>query len=141
MSVTNKDRGGSVTGPVHSILGWAAQDNPNTAPGELSVHLQGVPVAAPYWVVALGPEHDNKYDWAVVSDPTELSLFVLTRNVTRFNALYNASVYAMLLNEGFNTPINTPIATIQDGCPPPTVDGDEEGAAAAPARAALRGSA
>jgi len=41
---------------------------------------------------------------------------VLARNVTQFNNVYNASIYAELLNLGFNGPLNSPIPTIHDGC-------------------------
>jgi hypothetical protein len=54
--------------------------------------------------------------YAIVSDPFEAFLFVLARNVTQFNAVYNASVYAELMNLGFDGPLNSPISTIHDGC-------------------------
>jgi hypothetical protein len=36
------------------ILGWAAPSNA-AYPGQLVVHLQGVPFPAPLWVLAVGP--------------------------------------------------------------------------------------
>ena len=119
ISVENRDRKQSVAGPESLILGWAAQDDPSKEAGELTVHLQGVPVAAPYTIVALGPENDYNgglYDWAVVTDPFQLGLFVLARNVTQFYAIYNASVYTMLLNMGFDTGLNNPVPVQQLGC-------------------------
>ena len=121
VSVLNRDRGTSVDGPVTEIAGWADFAPPGSPVGELTVHLQGVPVAAPYWITSLGPENANNgglYDWAVVTDPFQMNLFVLARNVTYFYANYNASVYTMLLNEGFNGPLNSPVPTNQIGCPP-----------------------
>ena len=114
VSVRNEERVGSATGDFKQILGFATF-TPG-APGELSVYLQGVPVPAPYWVLELGPVSSGFYDYAIVSDPFEAFLFVLARNITHFNAKYNASVYAQLLNLGFNTPLNTPIPTVHDGC-------------------------
>jgi lipocalin len=101
---------------LHTRLadGWAEATNP-AQPGELTVHLQGVPVAAPYWVLNLGPEAGpaGLYDYSVVSDPDLISLFVLTRNVSRFFQLYNATVYDNLLNYGFTNPLNHPLLTPQ----------------------------
>jgi hypothetical protein len=97
------------------IDGWANQQNASL-PGELTVHLQGVPVAAPYWIVAIGPIEDEKYQWAVVSDEFQISLFVLARNASTFGTIWNETVYSLLINEGFNNPLNHPVATIQDGC-------------------------
>lgn len=69
-------------------------------------------------MVALGPpgETDGLYEWAVVSDDLELSLFVLARNYTRYVNYWNATVYPILINMGFNGPLNTPVATVQEGC-------------------------
>ena len=115
VSVRNEERVGSATGSFKQILGFATF-TPN-APGELSVYLQGVPVPAPYWVLELGPVNAaGFYDYAIVSDPFEAFLFVLARNVTAFNQVYNASVYAELMNLGFDGPLNSPIPTIHDGC-------------------------
>lgn len=116
VSVHNRDRIGSVTGDERQIYGWASQDA--KAQGILTVYLQGVPVGAPYWIVAIGPEEGNKYQWAVVSDELQISLFVLARNVTRFYREFNETVYSLLINEGFNTPVNSPVPTYQVGCPP-----------------------
>jgi len=115
VSVRNEERVNSVDGAYKQILGFATF-TPD-APGELSVYLQGVPVPAPYWVLSLGPESpEGLYDYAIVSDPFDAFLFVLTRNVTRFYNLYNASVYPQLLALGFDTPLNMPVPTIHDGC-------------------------
>jgi apolipoprotein D and lipocalin family protein len=118
VGVFNEDREFSPDGPVSTIRGWAAQDDPSAGDGRLTVHLQGVPVAAPYWVVAIGPQDgpDMKYEWAVVSDEFKVSLFVLARNATKFAEQYNETVYSLLINEGFNGPLNSPIATNQTGC-------------------------
>ncbi len=103
------------------IDGWAEATDPSQ-PAALTVHLQGVPFPAPYWVVLLGPTINNQYDWAVVSDEFAISLFVLARNVTEFQANYQASVLNRLNGLGFNQFYNTPIPIPQTDCtylPPP----------------------
>jgi lipocalin len=45
VSVWNRERQDSVTGPVKQILGWADRSDPVKAPAELNVYLQGVPVS------------------------------------------------------------------------------------------------
>ena len=73
---------------IEQIEGYAYygyNSNPKLYPGELTVHLNGVPHDSPYWVYNLGPEnYDNYYDWAIVSDPVKLSLFVLARDVENY---------------------------------------------------------
>jgi lipocalin len=79
-----------------------------------------VQIAAPYWVVGLGPPtygNDGLYEFAIVSDPFELSLFVLARNVTEYYTRWNATVWNLLDTLGF-TGLNSPIPTVWDGCTP-----------------------
>ena len=117
VSVLNRDRGQSVSGPESQIAGWASIDAKH--PGELTVHLGGVPVAAPYWVVDLGPvdPETGLYSYSVVTDPFQASLFVLARNVSTFySSGLNQTLYTTLLNMGFNTFINSPQPTDQIGC-------------------------
>ena len=115
VSVHNRDRRGSVTGGETEIFGYAEAADPS-APGELTVYLQGVPVGAPYWIFTLGAVVNGQYEYAVVSDPLQLTLFVLARNVTTWYSKYNATVYASLLAEGFNNFLNSPVPTNHIGC-------------------------
>jgi hypothetical protein len=107
ISVRNRQRDGSVNGAYNGILGWAALNNRTgltTADGSLSVFLQlpapapqGIP--APYDIILLGPSTHGEfgaYEYAVVSDPFEISLFVLARDVDDFYKNYNATVFAEL---------------------------------------------
>lgn len=115
ISVENRERNDNVTGPERRILGWA--DVPDaTQPGKLQVHLQTTFFGAPYWVYRLGPVVDDQYDYSVVSDNLLLTLFVLTRNLTRFFAEYDTQVRAFLNVSGFTEFWNIPILTKQDGC-------------------------
>ena len=68
--------------------------------------------------MALGPVSSDSglYDWAVVTDNNQLSLFVLARDVATFEQEYDADVTALLKDMGFTSPRNTPIPTVQDGC-------------------------
>lgn len=117
IGVHNVARKGDINGPPSDIDGWAQAEN-QTAPAALTVHLQGVPVPAPYWIVLLGePETpDGVYTYSIVSDPFELSLFVLARDIDEFNTKYKAEVYAKLDKLGFNEVWNTPLPTLQAGC-------------------------
>ena len=75
-------------------------------PGELTVHLNGVPHDSPYWVYNLGPENSENndyYDWALVSDPLKLSLFVLARDVNDYYENYDSEVLELLNKYGFDT--------------------------------------
>jgi lipocalin len=69
-------------------------------------------------VLALGPVIDDQYQYAVVSDPNQFSLYVLARNPQLFAAKWDADVRAQLNAWGFNQFWNEPKPMIQDGCPP-----------------------
>ena len=129
VSVRNRDRLSNVTGPQNGILGWAAPNNRttlSTVRGDLTVYLQipaarGPPFPAPYDIVLLGPKTHGPYglyEYAVVSDPLELTLFVLARDVDLYYGQFNASVMAQLRADGFINPINEPRMTVQQGCTP-----------------------
>lgn len=117
ISVWNRERQYSVTGPERQIFGWADVED-ETKPGELTVHLQTTEFPAPYWVYQLGPVFEEKYEYSIVSDPVKLSLFVLARNVSRFMSLYNENVTEYLREQGFTGLFNTPVLTVQEGCAP-----------------------
>ena len=65
----------------------------------------GVPVAAPYWVFKLGPETygvEGQYEYAVVSSELQVSLFVLTRNVTTFYSTWKPEIDTYLAQNGWD---------------------------------------
>lgn len=97
-----------------SISGFAYYKDNNTG-GYLTVHLNGTP-EAPYWVIELGPVIDELYDYAIVSDDKRLSLYVLTRNVTRFYSDYDDDVLYSLDTFGFSKKYNSPITMDQSNC-------------------------
>jgi apolipoprotein D and lipocalin family protein len=117
ISVLNRERQYNVTGPERRVLGWADTAN-QSAPGELTVHLQTTLFPAPYWVYELGPDtYDGyQYEYSIVSDPFKLTLFVLARNLTTFAEIYQQGVLERLTANGFTNVLNTPIPTTQEGC-------------------------
>jgi apolipoprotein D and lipocalin family protein len=117
VSVTNRERQYGIDGPERIIYGWADATNASE-PGQLTVHLETTHFPAPYWVFQLGPDTYNGtfYEYAVVSDPFHLTLFVLARNLTTFAAFWQSAVLTWLAANGFTTFLNKPIQTIQANC-------------------------
>ena len=67
------------------------------------------------WVVQLGPATYNGtlYQYSVVTDPEQLQLLVLARNVTGFFIDYAEKVRLHLQYQGFTKYYNKPIPTYQ----------------------------
>ena len=97
---------------LDSITGFAYYKEGDSG-GYLTVQLEDLP-EAPYWIIELGPVYDNMYDYSIVSDNAQLSLFVLTRDVSRFKELYNDKVLSSLDDFGFNRFYNKPIEINQE---------------------------
>ena len=95
-----------------SITGFAYYKEGDTG-GYLTVQLKDLP-EAPYWIIELGPIYNDMYDYAIVSDNAKLSLFVLTRNVSRFYKEYDETVLNSLEDFGFNKLFNKPLEINQD---------------------------
>jgi lipocalin len=87
-------------GEIEKINGYAYYKNASD-PGKLTVHLDGVPVDSPYWVVKLGQIVDNQYQYSIITSPSGISLWVLTRDVKKFNELYDSEVTQFLDNYKF----------------------------------------
>ena len=118
ISVFNQERVGNVNGSISSILGWANCQDPSQ-PGQLTVHFPPpVPFPAPYWVLQLGPVIGDQYQFAIVSDPNQFSLYVLARDPVVFAAKFDAGVRAQLNAWGFTQVWNEPTQMVQAGCPP-----------------------
>ena len=117
VSLLNSQRNGGVTGPLSNVTGTAT---PTDEPGQLGVKFDVQPAfvpPAPYWVVALGPVNTGGlYDYAIVTDNKDLSLFVLARDPATFTAQYDNEVTGFLATNNFNGTLNSPIPTVQDGC-------------------------
>jgi len=107
VSVLNSEY--SLTNNLEQITGYAYYKNDVNSklnPGALTVHLDGVSHDSPYWIINLGPVINYYYDWAIVSDPVKISLFVLARDVYRFYRDYDTDVLKILDNYGYNNIIN-----------------------------------
>jgi len=99
---------------MEEIFGYAFVKD-QTKPGELTVNLGGRG-NAPYWIIELGPIVDNQYDYSIVTDPYRTTLFVLTRNVSRFYEEYETDVLSHLQKYKFTSFRNRPIKTDQENC-------------------------
>lgn len=80
---------------LEQIAGYAYYKNVSE-PGKLTVHLEGTPVDAPYWVVSLGESKNGQYQYSVITTPSGISLWVLARNVDVFMREYDAEVKQFL---------------------------------------------
>jgi lipocalin len=80
---------------IEIINGYAYYKN-ISEPGQLTVHLDGVPVDSPYWIVKLGEMVDNQYQYSIITTPSGISLWVLTRDIERFNQFYAEEVEVFL---------------------------------------------
>jgi lipocalin len=94
ISVFNAQKS-SLTNETETISGYAYQKT-TTDPGKLSVQLDGVPTNAPYWIVQLGPIINTLYQYSIITTPTDISLWVLARNLTDFFANYDTDVQTYL---------------------------------------------
>ena len=102
-------------GSVDQIKGYAYYQQGNSG-GDLTVHLDGTPGDAAYWVIKLGPIVNGQYQYSIVSDNLKLSLFVLVRNVTEYYDNYNKEVLDSLQDFGFTKEYNKPQTMDQTDC-------------------------
>jgi lipocalin len=70
-------------GNLEQIAGYAYYKN-ISEPGKLSVYLQGTPFDGPYWVVKLGEVKNDQYQYSIITVPSQISLWVIARNVQDF---------------------------------------------------------
>ncbi len=102
--VVNSGHYFSKDGPLSTITGTAVPVDASNA--KLNVSFTGTNSAQPpgnYWIVALDPN----YQWAVVSDPTGSSCFILARTPTIDPAL-EADLFARAAAAGVHTGDVTP---------------------------------
>lgn len=107
-----------------AINGYAVQSQ--SAPGKLQVSLgpfanpdKRTPFQSPgnYWIIELGPMNSSgKYEYAVVSGPDKLQLYILARDPAKFKAQYETNVLESVKEKGFTTWWNKPRVTNQKHC-------------------------
>lgn len=85
---------------IEQINGYAYYKN-ISEPGKLTVHLEGVPVDSPYWIVKLGEIKDNQYQYSIITTPSGISLWVLVRDTKTFFESYNTEVIEFLNKYNF----------------------------------------
>jgi lipocalin len=95
------------------IEGFAFQADP-TKPGELKLKFENMPFVGNYWILALGPIIDNKYQYSIVSDDKSSLLFVLARDVHDFKEKYDAEVRQKLFKMHFRGMFKGPIPRYHD---------------------------
>ena len=86
---------------LEQISGYAYYTN-SSEPGKLTVHLDGTPVDAPYWIVNLGEEINQEYQYSIITTPSGISLWVLARDIDTFLENYDQEVTQYLDNNGYN---------------------------------------
>lgn len=85
---------------LEQIFGYAYYKN-ISEPGKLTVHLDGVPVDSPYWVISLGETKDDQYQYTIITTPSGISLWVLTRDIDSFFKNYDEEVIDILNENNF----------------------------------------
>lgn len=85
---------------LEQISGYGYYTN-TSEPGKLTVHLEGVPVDSPYWVVKLGEVVDEQYQYSIISVPSGISLWVITRDIDNFYEKYDTEVKQYLYANHF----------------------------------------
>jgi apolipoprotein D and lipocalin family protein len=85
---------------LEQIFGYAYYKN-ISEPGKLSVHLDGVPVDSPYWIVRLGEVIDGIYQYSIITTPSGVSLWVLARDIDLFFVNYDAEILQYLTENNF----------------------------------------
>jgi lipocalin len=95
---------------IEQISGYAYYKNASE-PGKLTVHLDGVPVDSPYWIVKLGEVVDNQYQYSIITIPSGISLWVLVRDIDVFMKYYNTEVEDFLHQYDFKYTV-----VIQENC-------------------------
>lgn len=121
----------TVTNTVHpfghkvEVKGYAVADPAKAGvfqvalgpPGKGADPAAAKPFAKSNYIVAgLGPLVNGKYDYAIVTDPGKISLYILARDVSRFKKQYDSDVLQKVKEMGFTHFWNMPLNSNQMGC-------------------------
>jgi apolipoprotein D and lipocalin family protein len=97
-------------GALREIRGLAYNDNPGSN-SQFTVDF-GLPVLGKYWIIAIG----EGYKYAVVSDPSKRSLYILSKTPTLESSLYQEAVE----EAAKQVDISKLQMTLQENCTYPT---------------------
>eukprot|EP00456_Euglypha_rotunda_P004074 TRINITY_DN1068_c0_g1_i8.p1 TRINITY_DN1068_c0_g1~~TRINITY_DN1068_c0_g1_i8.p1 ORF type:complete len:184 (+),score=3.43 TRINITY_DN1068_c0_g1_i8:51-602(+) len=112
VSVHNTGNEVSVDGPRCGVYGYAIPKR--TDPAKLTVVFYDiVPKDTNYWIMSLGPVVDEQYSYALVSQASRESCYILNRQPTMDQATL-ADCLQFLTTNGFD--VTKLKYTIQDGC-------------------------
>lgn len=84
-----------------TINGYAYYRNA-TIPGQLTVHYDGVLWEFPHWVVQLGKVVNGEYQYSIVTTPSQVSVWVLARDIDTFYELYDKEVKDFLYENQYS---------------------------------------
>jgi len=84
-------------GSVNSTIQGTARVVDATTNAKLKVSFPNVPIPGDYWIIDLGQD----YEYAVVGDPTRLTLFILSRTPTLDQATL-AAILSRLPYQGYD---------------------------------------
>jgi apolipoprotein D and lipocalin family protein len=106
VEVYNTCNDGAVNGPFRTISGEATNEDPATnAKFSVDFHL---PHLGQYWIIGLDPD----YRYAVVSDPSMYSFYLLSKTPTLDPALYAKAME----DAGRQLDLSKVKKTVQEGC-------------------------
>ena len=90
----------NIENELEQISGYAYYKN-ISEPGKLTVHLDGTPVDAPYWIVFLGEVQNEQYQYSIITTPSGVSLWVLVRDIDMFLEYYDEEVKQFLQDNNY----------------------------------------
>ncbi len=108
ITVLNKQL--NINNELETISGYGYYKNTSES-GKLTVHLDGVPVDSPYWIIKLGEIINNEYQYSIVTTPSGISVWVLVRDLDIYYKYYDDEVKIFLDNYNFKY-----ITISQDEC-------------------------
>lgn len=82
--------------------GVLCNDGDKKGNGKLLLYINNKFKPNNYWIVKLGEEVDNKYQYSFISNPYKLSLIVLARDIKIYNEKYDKEVKEYLDYYNFN---------------------------------------
>lgn len=106
LNVHNTCNNGTARGPIREVKGTATNDDPRTN-AHFTVDF-GFPIKGQYWIIAL----DADYRWAVVTDPSRQSLYLLSKTPELAPALIEKALQEASAQVDITKIVRTP----QSGC-------------------------